>query len=247
MTKSNWEQFFDGHAPVYMDNCFTKNTMAEVDFLLEELALPRGSHILDVGCGTGRHSVELAKRGYKMTGVDLSAGMLAEAEKAASEAGVSVELIQCDATKYVPDRQFDAVICICEGAFGLLGAGEDPIEHNLTIWRLFSSALKPGGKLVMTTMNASRMFRQSGSDDVPRGDFDPIHVTESFFMDVDTPEGRKSVKCVLRGYTAPELMLLARTAGLRVEYAGGGTAGNWGKQTLGLDDMEIMVIAKKPD
>ena len=87
MTRRNeWEEFFDGHAPVYMDNSFTKNTVAEVDFVLEELGLPRGSRILDVGCGTGRHAVELARRGYWVTGVDISSGMLAEAEKVAREA-----------------------------------------------------------------------------------------------------------------------------------------------------------------
>ena len=71
--KSTWEQFFDAHAPIYEQNEFTKNTVREVDFLLEELELPPGASILDVGCGTGRHSIELAKRGYTLTGVDLSA------------------------------------------------------------------------------------------------------------------------------------------------------------------------------
>ncbi len=77
--KSTWETFFDAHAPVYEDNAFTKNTLPEVDFLIEELALPQGGSILDVGCGTGRHSIELARRGYSVTGLDLSREMLARA------------------------------------------------------------------------------------------------------------------------------------------------------------------------
>jgi ubiquinone/menaquinone biosynthesis C-methylase UbiE len=136
MTKRNeWEEFFDEHAPQYMSNSFTQNTLAEADFIIGELNLPEGSRILDMGCGTGRHSVELAHRGYRMTGVDISSGMLSQAEKAAGEASVIVEWIKSDATKFKSDKLFDAAICLCEGAFGLLGKDGDAIEHNLSILR----------------------------------------------------------------------------------------------------------------
>ena len=82
MTRRNeWEEFFDGHALVYMDNSFTKNTVEEVDFVLEELRLPAGSCILDVGCGTGLSTRPLASLAELAVGVDPSPGMLREARR----------------------------------------------------------------------------------------------------------------------------------------------------------------------
>src|SRR5260221_7397314 len=100
-TTNQWETFFDNHAPHYMRNAFTRDTLAEVDFLLDVLQPAAGSDILDMGCGTGRHAIELAKRGYLVTGVDISRGMLAEAGRAAREADVGVEWILADASRFV--------------------------------------------------------------------------------------------------------------------------------------------------
>lgn len=78
--KSEWETFFNGHAPKYMNEVFTKNTAEEVDFVIDELRLKPGAAILDVGCGTGRHAARalgLARKGYSVTGIDLSSAMRA--------------------------------------------------------------------------------------------------------------------------------------------------------------------------
>jgi cyclopropane fatty-acyl-phospholipid synthase-like methyltransferase len=245
MRRNEWEEFFDGHAPVYMDNSFTKNTVAEVDFVLEELSLPPGSRILDVGCGTGRHAVELARRGYRVTGVDISAGMLAEAEKAAREADAEVELIHADATQFTSDKLFDAAICLCEGAFSLLGSEDDPIEHDLAILLNIHAVLKAGARFVLTTANACRLIRQATQEDVENGLFDPLTMVEVFTVEWDTPEGKKSLLVRDRKYVPTELVLLFRQAGFEVEHIWGGTAGNWGRHKIHLDEMEIMVVARK--
>lgn len=244
-TRSEWEEFFDGHAPVYMENVFTKNTLAEVDFIIEELKLPPGIRILDVGCGTGRHSVELAKRGYLVTGVDLSSGMLAEAEKAAGKAGVEVEWIHADATQFKPGKLFDAAICLCEGAFGLLGKDDDPVEQGLSILRNINRALKPDAKLMMTVLNGLALIRKYKQEDVEKGVFDPIALAGSCPMEYDIPEGKRSVTVRERGFTPTELKLMLDRTGFEADHIWGGTAGNWGRRKIDLDEIEIMIIGTK--
>jgi cyclopropane fatty-acyl-phospholipid synthase-like methyltransferase len=243
--KNEWEKFFDGHAPVYMDNVFTKNTLEEVDFLLEEFKLPPGSRILDMGCGTGRHAIELAKRGYRMTGVDISSGMLAEAQKAAREADVEVEWIHGDATTFKSTKQFDAAICLCEGAFGLLGPKENACDHDLAILGNIYNALKPGAKFILTALNGCRLIRKFNSEDIKKGRFDPLTMVEISTMEYDTAEGKKTVMVREGGHVPSELLFLFRQSGFSSEHIGGGTAGNWGRRPLDLDEIELLVIAKK--
>jgi SAM-dependent methyltransferase len=244
--KNEWEEFFDGHAPAYMDNVFTKNTLREVDFIIEELNLPLGCRILDVGCGTGRHAIEFTRRGYKVTGVDISSGMLAEAEKAARKAGVEVVWVRTDATKFTLPSLFDAALCLCEGAFCLLTLDDDPLEHDLSILRNIYAALKPGARLIMTTLNGCRMIRQYTQEDVKNGLFDPVTIIETHPAEYRLPETKRSVVVRERGYIGSELSTLFRLAGFEVEHVWGGTAGNWRRRQVELDEMEIMLIARKP-
>lgn len=241
--KKTWEVFFDAHAPVYMDNVFTKNTVREVDFLLAEFALPPGASILDVGCGTGRHSIELAKRGYAVTGVDLSAGMLAQAAQAAIVAGVKVNWIQADATQFTLPATFDASICLCEGAFGLLSQADDPIRQPLSILRNISRSLKPQAKAVLSVLNAAAMIRRHSNQDIATGQFDPVTMTESAAH--PPREGLPAVPVRERSFVPTELVLLCQLAGLTVLNIWGGTAGNWGKRPIDLDEIEIMLVARK--
>lgn len=178
LSKNNWETFFDAHAPNYMKNGFTKNTLLEVDFIIDELKLSAGSVVLDVGCGTGRHAIELASRGCQVTGVDISSGMLSEARKAATKANVNVEWIHSDAVIFTPNQSFDAVICLCEGAFGLVGRDEEPVERDLAILKNISTALKPNGRFILTTINAYSKVRKITQEHVETGRFNPLTMVE---------------------------------------------------------------------
>ncbi len=240
-----WEKFFDGHAPKYMSEPFTRNTILEVDFVLEELKLKPSSHILDVGCGTGRHSVELARRGFRVIGIDISSGMLVEAKEAAQKVGVTVTWIRADATKFKSDTKFDAAICLCEGAFGLLNTDENPIEHDLSILANIKRALKVGAKLILTAPNGFQKIRKYNQEDVRQGKFDPLTTVETFALEWEIPSGEQHVAVRERGDIPTELTSLLSQTGFETENIWGGTAGNWGHRTVDLDEIEIMVVAKK--
>jgi SAM-dependent methyltransferase len=241
--KTNWERFFDAHAPVYMDNVFTQNTVREMDFLLEELTLQPGSSILDVGCGTGRHSIELAKRGYVVTGLDLSAEMLAQAQQGAKGAGVKVNWIRSDAARFSLNRKYDAVICLCEGSLGLLGQTDDPIDQPLAILCNISRSLKPQAHALLTVLNGAAMVRKYTNDDVREGRFDPLQMVES--SSHPPLEGLTPIPVRERAFVPTELYLMCNLVGLSVINMWGGTAGNWGRRELDLDEIEIMVVARK--
>src|SRR3954469_24093478 len=80
--------------PAYLRNAFTMGTEQEVDFLVDALELRPGMRVLDAGCGPGRHSLALARRGIAVVGVDASPDFV---ELARSEAGgLPVEFVEAD-------------------------------------------------------------------------------------------------------------------------------------------------------
>jgi SAM-dependent methyltransferase len=245
MADDVWREFFDCFAPQYMNEVFTSDSVREVAFLTELLDLPDGAAVLDIGCGTGRHAVEMARAGYAVTGIDISAGMLREARAAAERAGVEVELVEADATSFDLGREFDAAVCLCEGSLGLLG-NEDPFEHDAAVLRRAFAALRPGAPFVLTLLNALRMIRDATPEQVERGAFDPATLTESFEMEVPAEDGPRNLPIRQRGYVPSELVLLCRGAGFTVEHIWGGTAGNWGRRPVELDEMEIMAVLRRP-
>jgi len=245
MTDDVWREFFDSFAPQYMNEVFTVDSVREAAFLAEVLDLPAGAAVLDIGCGTGRHAVELAKHGYRVTGLDISRGMLAEAAKAAAVAGVELELIEADATSFDLDRRFDAAVCLCEGAFTLVGA-DDPVEHDLAILRCALAALEPQAPFVLTALNGLRTIRDATPEQVADGRFDPMTLCQAYDMEWEAPDGPRSLPMRERGYVPSELSLLCRTAGFAVEHVWGGTAGAWGRRPVDLDEWEIMVVMRRP-
>jgi SAM-dependent methyltransferase len=240
-----WQEFYDRHAPRYDENPFTQNTRVEVDFLFEVMSLRPGMTLLDVGCGTGRHAVEMARRGLLVTGIDISEGMLEQARRRAAEAGVEVEWVRADATTYVHPSPCDAAICLCEGAFNLTEPHEDPVGHDLAILRSIRDSLRPGAPFVLTALNGYATIRQMTDEAVEAGQFDPVTMRSAYQDEWNLPEGQVLMTVHERLFIPPEIVAMLHHAGFEVSNVWGGTAGDWGQRRIRLDEVEVMFVARR--
>jgi SAM-dependent methyltransferase len=160
------EEFWLDSAPVMFDENRWAETGTIID-LIEKLARWKpGMRILDACCGVGRHAVELAARGYRVTGVDLTAGYLEAARESARAEGVSLEFVRADVRNFVRRGAFDGAINL----FSSFGYFEDP-GHDLVFLRNIFKSLVPGGRLVMDLLGkeieardfvASERFARAG-------------------------------------------------------------------------------------
>lgn len=129
---------------------WTENTVKEVDFLIKEMNLNGSERILDLGCGYGRHSLEFARRGYNVVGVDITKDYIDDARNEAKKEGLDCEFILSDIRDVNFNNEFDVVINMADGAIGYL----ENDEENLKIFDVISRALKPGGYHFMDIMSA---------------------------------------------------------------------------------------------
>lgn len=155
-----YEALFTNYAKTYDRESYTTGTVTEVDFIEKEINFEKSVKILDVGCGTGRHAIELARRGYQVVGVDLSDSQLARARQKAEESGVQVDFHRQDARQLPFKAEFDLVIMLCEGAFSLM----EMDEMNYQILQGAAGALKSGGKFIFNALNALFPLRHSVQD-----------------------------------------------------------------------------------
>jgi len=237
MHKKWYEELYENFE-TYSDEPYAQNTRREVDFIEEIIAHDRSKAILDVGCGNGRHSLELARRGYEVLGVDLSASMLAQGRQAAESENLAVRFRQCDARQLPYEQQFEVAIMLCEGAFSLME--EDAMDYQILV--NISRALKPGGRLIMTAPNAAVMLAQP-----PDGSFDLTTLRETFTLDKVFPDGsRKTLDCTQRYYTCPELNCLLKKAGFQhVEFFACTESGYDRSQKPARTQFEFGAIAEK--
>ncbi|MCF3609074.1 class I SAM-dependent methyltransferase, partial [Planktothrix agardhii 1033] len=150
MTQKQWyESLFENYGQKYDSESFTQGTMGECDFIEKELEFNKSLKILDVGCGTGRHTIELTKRGYSVTGIDLSESQLQRARDKAKSENLIIDFQQQDARNLTFNHEFDAAIMLCEGGFALM----ETDEMNFEILKNVTRSLKTNAKFIFTTLN----------------------------------------------------------------------------------------------
>ncbi len=249
-----YEELFDNYARTYDRESFVQGTSGECDFIEREIGADRSVRILDIGCGTGRHAIELTRRGYAVVGVDLSESQLARAREKAAEAGAAIDFRRHDARDLPFAAEFGLAIMLCEGAFPLM----ETDEMNFRILQGAARALKPGGKLIFTTLNGLFPLFHSvkdflnaeagaGQAQTRSSSFDLMTFRDRNVTAIEDDSGtRRELACNERYYVPPEITWLLKTAGFRTSEIFGAKLGAYSRaDALTTDDFEMLVVAEK--
>jgi len=247
------EDLFENYGVKYDNESFTQGTIGECDFIEKEISYNKDTKILDIGCGTGRHSIELSKRGYKVVGIDLSESLLKRAKDKASEQNLQIDFHKYDARKLPYFNQFDLVIMLCEGAFPLM----DTDEMNFQILQNATHALKSKGKLIFTTLNglfplfhSVKDFLASetkeGNATYSNNSFDLMTFRDYNTTYIEDDSGnKKELQCNERYYVPSEITWLLKMLKFKTIGIYGAKLGAFSRNdSLTTEDFEMLVIAE---
>jgi 2-polyprenyl-3-methyl-5-hydroxy-6-metoxy-1,4-benzoquinol methylase len=251
--KKWYESLFENYGVSYDKENFTHGTNGECDFIEQEIGFNKNAKILDIGCGTGRHDIELAKRGYQITGVDLSESQLTRAREKAVNFNLKINFQKHDARNLPFENEFDLVMMICEGAFPLM----ETDEMNFEILKNAAKALKSGGKLVFTTLNGLfPLFHsvkdflastsEAGNATYDKNSFDLMTFRDHNITTVTDDSGNpKVLDCNERYYVPSEITWLLNSLKFKKIDIFGAKLGAFGRNgKLTTEDFEMLVIAE---
>jgi SAM-dependent methyltransferase len=253
-TKQWYETLFENYANHYDNEVFTQGTIGECDFLENELGFNKSMKILDVGCGTGRHSIELTKRGYKVTGVDLSESQLARARQKAKKENLNIDFQLHDARNLPFYHEFDLAIMLCEGGFPLM----ETDEMNFEILQNVSKSLTDKGKFIFTTLNGlfplyhsveefCASTAEDGNATYRSNTFDLMTFRDYNITEFEDDSGNKKLlECNERYYVPSEITWLLKSLGFsKIEIFGAKLGAFSRNNKLTTEDFEMLVIAEK--
>lgn len=249
-----YEELFENYGMKYDSENFTQGTTGECDFIERELKYNKAARILDIGCGTGRHSIELSKRGYILTGIDLSDSMLKRARNKASEQKLKIDFQRHDARKLPFFSEFDLVLMLCEGAFSLM----ETDEMNFQILQNAANALKPKGKLIFTTLNGLfplfHSVKELQDSETKEGNatyhnnlFDLMTFRDHYTTHImDDFGNKKELQCNERYYVPSEITWLLKTLNFKTIDIFGAKLGAFSRNDkVTTEDFEMLVVAEK--
>jgi SAM-dependent methyltransferase len=200
---------------------------AQIDGLERFLELEPRSRVLDLCSGAGRGTIELARRGHRVLGIDPDESALALARAAAKGERLNVHFMKADPREISYRADFDAVVCL-DGAFGRLPSDRD----DLRALDNARKALKPGAKLLLDVPNREWLMRHLEPSDRTVFDFEKGRLND------DRPPAFPS----LRIYALTELISLIERAGLSYRRSWGGFDGS----AYGMDCARLLVLAERP-
>ncbi len=224
-------------------------TQAEAEFVIDAMGLSPGAQVLDVGCGYGRHAMELAARGFHVVGLDMSTPLLVRGGEEAHRRGLTINFIRGDMRELDFDAQFDAAYCL----FSTFGYFDD--ETNKKTASNIARALKPGGRVMFEILNRDYVIADLPTrvwwegegcvvlEEVELNYFSSrIQVNRSVVFD----DGRQLEQEIsVRAYSLHEVGKLMHSAGFRVLEVSGGyhTRGRF----FGNQSRHIIVLAERKD
>jgi SAM-dependent methyltransferase len=231
-----YERLAEIVGPTYLRYSFTRSTEPEVSFLVEVLGLASGDRLLDVGCGPGRHSHALAGRGMQVVGVDLAQRFV---DVARGDAPDRASFVRGDARHLpVAPASMDAVVCLCQGGFGLLGGGED----EATAISAMAGALRVGGRLALSAVSAYFVLRFLEEHDTFDADYGVNHEVATVR---DEAGAHVEIDLWTTCFTPRELRLLCARAGLDVMHLWSVGPGQYARRPPDLDHPEWLVVAQR--
>jgi ubiquinone/menaquinone biosynthesis C-methylase UbiE len=252
--KQWYESLFENYAHKYDQECYVHGTSGECDFIEKELAYNKALKIIDIGCGTGRHSIELSKRGYNVTGIDLSDSQLKRAREKTKELNLKIDFRKHDARNLPFKGEFDLAIMLCEGGFSLM----ETDEMNFEILKNATKSLKNNGKFIFTTLNglfplfhSVKEFYESagkeGGSVCKSISFDLMAFRDHNRVEFEDDAGNKKVlECNERYYVPSEITWLLRSLGYKkIEIFGAKLGAYSRKDKLSPEDFEMLVVAEK--